>query len=128
VTHPSSKSKLKGTPPGPRVRRAAFLIAAQPEKPPMSTFNIRLIERTTHQGSADFRVDAESAAAAATIVADAHTGAQAHGTNMVTLPDGQTQVVEAEEIVARERTFLLVDDAGTEIREIPMIDAPGRPQ
>jgi hypothetical protein len=47
---------------------------------------------------------------------------------MVTLPDGQTQVVEAEEIVARERTFLLVDDAGTEIREIPMIDAPRRPQ
>jgi ABC-type cobalamin/Fe3+-siderophores transport system ATPase subunit len=126
--HPSSKSKLKGTPPGPRARRAAFLIAAQPEKPPMSTFNIRLIERTTHQGCADFRVHAETAAAAATIVADAHTGAQADGTNMVTLPDGQTQVVEAEEIVARERTFLLVDDAGTEIREIPVIDAPSRPQ
>jgi hypothetical protein len=94
----------------------------------MSTFNIRLIERTTHQGSADFRVDAETAAAAATIVADAHAGAQADGTNMVTLPDGQTQVVEAEEIVARERTFMLLDDAGTETREIPVIDAPSRPQ
>ena len=125
--HPS-KSELKGTPPGPRVRRTAFLIAAQPETPPMSSFNIRLIERTTHQGSADFRVDAETEAAAATIVADAHTAAQANGTNMVTLPDGQTQVVEAEEIVARERTFMLVDDDGTEIREIPMIDAPSRPQ
>jgi hypothetical protein len=126
--HPSLKSKLKGAPPDPRDRRTAFLIAAQPEKPPMNTFNIRLIERTTHQGSADFRVDAESAAAAATIVADAHTGAQADGTNMVTLPDGQTQVLEAEEIEARERIFLLVDDAGTEIRETPMIDAPSRPQ
>ena len=125
--HPSSKRKLKGIPPGPRARRAAFLIAAQPEKP-MSTFNIRLVERTTHQGSADFRVDADTAAVAATIVADAHAGAQADGTNMVTLPDGHTQVVEAEEIVARERTFLLVDDAGTEIREIAMIDAPSRPQ
>ena len=94
----------------------------------MRTFNIRLIERTTHQGSADFRVDADTPAVAATIVADAHAGAQVDGTNMVTLPGGQTQVVEAEEIVARERTFMLLDDAGTEIREIPVIDAPSRPQ
>ena len=91
-------------------------------------FNIRLVERTTHEGSADFRIDAESATAAATILAAAHTAAQANGTNMVTLPDGQTQVVEAEKVVARNRAFLLLDDTGIEVREIPLIDAPERPQ
>jgi hypothetical protein len=73
-------------------------------------------------------VDAETEAAAATIVADAHSAAQALGTNMVTLPDGQTQVVEAETVVARHRAFLLLDDTGADIREIPIIDAPSRPQ
>jgi len=91
-------------------------------------FNIRLVERTTHEGSADFRVDAESVTAAAAIVAAAHSGAQAKGTNMVTLPDGQTQVVEAEKVVARTRAFLLLDDAGTELRKIRLIEAPERPQ
>jgi hypothetical protein len=91
-------------------------------------FNIRLIERTTLEGSADFRVDAESVTAAAAIVASAHSAAQAGGTNMVTLPDGQTQVVEAEKVVDRNRTLLLLDDTGAEVREIPITDAPGRPQ
>jgi hypothetical protein len=94
----------------------------------MTTFNIRLVERTTHQGAADFMVEAETATAAAMIVADAHGTAQAGGTNMVTLPDGQTQVVEAEKVVARDRVFLLLDDAGEQIGEIPVIDAPSRPQ
>jgi hypothetical protein len=49
-------------------------------------------------------------------------------TNMVILPDGQTQVVEAETMVARDRAFLLLDDTGADIREIPIIDAPSRPQ
>ena len=91
-------------------------------------FNIRLVERTTHEGSADFRVDAKSAAAAASIVAEAHAAVVASGTNMVTLPDGQTQVVEAEKVVARNRTLLLLDDSGAELREITIADAPGRPQ
>jgi ABC-type sugar transport system ATPase subunit len=91
-------------------------------------FNIRLVEWTTHEGSADFRVDAESATAAAAIVAVAHAGAQANGTNMVTLPDGQTQVVEAEKVVARNRAFLLLDDAGADVREIRLNEAPERPQ
>ena len=94
----------------------------------MMLFRIRLVERTTHHGSADFAVNAETATAAAIIVADAHAGAQAGGTNMVTLPDRQTQIVEAEEIVARDRAFLLLDDSGAEIREIPVVDAPSRPQ
>ena len=94
----------------------------------MRTFQIRLVECTTHQGSADFAVHAETPAAAAAIVAEAHGAAQARGTNMVTLPDGQTQVVEAESVVARERAFLLLDGAGVEVCDIPVIDAPRRPQ
>ena len=112
----------------PATSRVAVPASAQPEKNPLMIFNIRLVERTTHEGSADFSVDAESATAAATIVAEAHAATQADGSNMVTLPDGQTQVVEAEKVVGRNRAFLLLDDTGAEIREIPIIDAPDRPQ
>jgi hypothetical protein len=114
--------------PGRRGPQPALAVAAQPKRTPVMIFNIRLVELTTQEGSADFRVDAESATAAAAIVATAHSAAQAAGTNMVTLPDGQTQVVEAEKVVGRNRTLLLLDDAGAEVLEIPIIDAPERPQ
>jgi len=107
---------------------AAFNAAATSETHAMTSFNIRLVERTTTEGSAIFKVDAPDAGAAATIIAEAHARAQVSGTNMVTLPDGQTQVLEAERIVARETNFLLVDAAGTEIHRIPMPDGPSRPQ
>jgi ABC-type cobalamin/Fe3+-siderophores transport system ATPase subunit len=124
----SCKTMHSSTLSGGRETRAASPAVAQPKVTPMRIFRIRLVERTTHQGSAEFNVDAETEAAAATIVADAHSAAQALGTNMVTLPDGQTQVVEAETVVARHRAFLLLDDTGADIREIPIIDAPSRPQ
>lgn len=47
---------------------------------------------------------------------------------MVTLPDGQTQVVEAEKVVGRTRTLLLLDDNGIEVRKITIADAPDRPR
>jgi hypothetical protein len=106
----------------------AFDAAAIPETHSMTSFNIRLVERTTTQGSADFKVNAPNARAAATIIAEAHARAQATGSNMVTLPDGQTQVVEAERIVAREASFLLVDAGGNEIRKVPMPEGPSRAQ
>jgi hypothetical protein len=106
----------------------AFNAAAISETHAMTSFNIRLVERTTTEGSAVFKVDAPNAGAAATIIAEAHARAQATGSNMVTLPDGQTQVVEAERTVARETSFLLVDAGGNEIRRIPMPEGPGRPQ
>ncbi len=94
----------------------------------MTIFNIRLVERTTNEGSADFKVNAPTANDAAAIVAEAHARAQVIGSNMVTLPDGQTQVVEAEDVVARDRRFVLVDDQGAEVAEIPVPDGPSRPE
>lgn len=86
------------------------------------------MERITKQGVADFKVDAPTASVAASIVAEAHARAQALGINMVTLLDGQTEVLEAEDVVAWERRFLLLDAAGTEIAEIALSDRPSGPQ
>lgn len=109
-------------------RTAARRLAATTEAHPVTLFTIRLVERTTQQGVANFEVDAPTASVAASIVAEAHARAQALGINMVTLPDGQTQVLEAEDVVARDRRFLLLDAAGTEVAEIALSDGPSRPQ
>lgn len=114
---------------GPAAARNAIRrVAARTETHPVTLFNIRLVERTTTQGVADFRVDAPTASVAAGIVAEAHARAQALGVNMVTLPNGQTQVLEAEDVVSRDRRFLLLDEAGTEVAEIALSDGPSRPQ
>lgn len=109
-------------------RNATRRVAARTEIHPVTLFNIRLVERTTKQGVADFKVDAPTASVAAGIVAEAHAQAQALGIGMVTLPDGQTQVLEAEDVVARDRRFVLLDEAGTEVAEIVLSDGPSRPQ
>ena len=94
----------------------------------MPIFTFRLVERTTQQGSADFRVEAETAVDAANLIANAHDRSLATGTGWVILPDGQIQVVEAETVIARGRSLLLLDDQGREVMEIPILEAPSRPQ
>jgi hypothetical protein len=86
----------------------------------MTTFKIRLVERITNQGSADFQVEGQSAEEAATIVAQAQLQAHTAGSSMVVLPDGQVQIVESEAEVGRELVLILLNDDGTEVRTIPL--------
>ena len=46
----------------------------------------------------------------------------------MTLPDGQTEFIEVETVIGRSRSLLLLDDQGQEISEIPILEAPSRPQ
>jgi hypothetical protein len=94
----------------------------------MPIFTIRLVERTTEQGSADFRMHAATAADAASLVASAHDRCLESGSGMVMLADGQTKFIEVETVIARSRSLLLLDDQGREIQEIPIVEAPSRPQ
>ncbi len=94
----------------------------------MPIFTIRLVERTTEQGSADFTVQAATAADAAGMVADAHDRCLEGGNGLVTLPDGQTEFIEVDTVIGRSRSLLLLDDQGREIMEIPILEAPSRPQ
>lgn len=117
------------TKPQPRrARTATRSIVAEPETAPMPIFTIRLVEQTTKQGSADFRVQAATTADAACLVANAHDRSLESGNGLVTLPDGQTEFIEAETVIARSRSLLLLDDQGREISEIPILEAPSRPQ
>ena len=94
----------------------------------MTIYSIRLVAQTTRQGSIDFKVEAASPSAAAAIIAEAHNQTEASGTGLMLLPDGQEELFEIVEVVARERTFFLLDKAGEEVTEIPLVDAPRRPQ
>lgn len=94
----------------------------------MPVFNIRLVERITSEGSADFHVDAPSVDAAADIVAAAHSRSRAIGSSIVTLPNGQSQVVEPETVVTQGRSLILLDDNGTELQEITVPGDTGRAQ
>jgi hypothetical protein len=84
----------------------------------MAIFQVRLVERVTKQGSADFRVEATSAEEAATTVVQANLRAQANGSHLITLPDGQFEVLESETEIARETALLLLDNDGVEVSEI----------
>ena len=84
----------------------------------MTTFRIRLVEETIKEGACDFAVAALSAEAAAAIVDAAYQKAAAEGTNLITLPEGQQQVLEAERFIRRSVVFLLLDADGLEVGEI----------
>jgi hypothetical protein len=94
----------------------------------MTIYTIRLVAQTTREGSIDFKVDAASPSAAAAIIAEAHNQTEASGTGLMFLPDGQEELFEIVDVIARERSFFLLDDTGEEVSEIPLVDAPSRPQ
>jgi hypothetical protein len=117
----SRRGRADGRSPTPSCRSsAAHDAAANPEPVFMTTFRIRLVERITNQGSADFQVEAQSAEEAATIVAQAQLQAHTAGSNIVILPDGQVQIVESEGEVGRELVLILLNDDGIEVRTIPL--------
>src|ERR1700691_3795325 len=78
--------------------------AVSSEMPPMTIYSIRLVAQTTRQGSIDLKVEAASTSAAAAIIAEAHNQTEASGTGLIFLPDGQEELFEIVEVVARERT------------------------
>ncbi len=108
-------------------RTAVAHATAEPETSPMTLYRVRLVERITSQGAADFTVSAQSPQEAGTVVADAHALAQAAGVAYIKLPDGQVQVLEPEEITDRETLLLLVGPGG-ETSHIPMPRGPTRTQ
>jgi hypothetical protein len=93
--------------------------------PLMPSFNIRLVEQTTLEGSGDFTVHADTAHDAATVIAEAHRLAKTRGTHLVTLPNGQVQVVESEREVSCQVVLLLLNDLGDILETLPL---PGDPK
>jgi ABC-type lipopolysaccharide export system ATPase subunit len=84
----------------------------------MAKFGMRLIQRITEQGSGDFIIEAASAEAAAVILLTAYKVAQAQGSSIVKLQDGQVQVLERSEVLDRSVSFMLLDEDGAEVRPV----------
>ena len=88
----------------------------------MAMFNIRLVQQITEQGSGDFTIEAGSAEAAAAILLKAYKVAQAQGSSLIKLLDGQVQLIERSEVLARSVSFVLLDQEGAEIRPVTAPD------
>ena len=84
----------------------------------MARFKMRLVQQTTEEGSGDFTLEADSPEAAAAILNRAWKVAMAQGSSLVRLPDGQVQLIERSDIIARRVSFVLLDERGEEVREV----------
>lgn len=84
----------------------------------MARIRMRLVQQTTEEGSGDFVLEADSPEAAAAILSRAWKLAMAEGSSLVRLPDGQVQLIERTDIIARRVSFLLLDKHGDEVRAV----------
>lgn len=86
----------------------------------MPTLRIRVRETNVTQGCADFDVVADTPEAAAAILQSAYQEARSNKREAVTLPDGQTKLIEAEPILPVVVSYYLLDDTDGEVRTIKL--------
>ena len=84
----------------------------------MLDFRIRLIETIVREGSVDLTVQADTARAAAGNITKAYEAAKARGSNVISLPDGQVEILESRRIVRQDTVLVLLDEHGKYIRVI----------
>ncbi len=84
----------------------------------MAQFSIRIVQQVTEQGSGDFIIEASTAEAAVAVLSTAYKIARAEGSNIVTLQDGQSQILERAEVLDRVVSFMLLDADGEEVRPV----------
>lgn len=84
----------------------------------MPTHRIRLVERVTEQGRADFTIEAPTPEDAVHVLSACYRQARDAGSAMIVLPDGRRQYIEPDATVATGATYILLDDAGDEVAVI----------
>ncbi|QDJ12281.1 Hypothetical protein HVPorG_05053 (plasmid) [Roseomonas mucosa] len=84
----------------------------------MAKYSMRLVQRTTEQGSGDFVIEAATPEGAAAVLSDAYKAACAEDSSIIKLADGQSQVIERTEVLGREVSFVLLDEHGDEVRTV----------
>lgn len=84
----------------------------------MAQFSIRIVQQVTEQGSGDFIIEASTAEAAVAVLSTVYKIARAEGSNIVTLQDGQSQILERAEVLDRVVSFMLLDADGEEVRPV----------
>ena len=84
----------------------------------MTLHRMRLVERLVEEDSGDFLVEAPTPELAAGILLAAHDRAREQCSDVVTLPDGQRRRIEPTDVVENRTFFMLLDEAGQEIKEI----------
>ena len=84
----------------------------------MTTFRIKIVEKTSLIAEAVFTVDSTTVEAAAAEVLVAYRMAEAQGSSMIVLPNGQRDVLERANTAHAEVSMIEMDDAGNEIQNV----------
>lgn len=86
----------------------------------MPVHRIRPRHRARVTSSADFIVDAAAPGAAAQLVADAYRVSLAKDSPVITLPNGESALLEPHEIEFADIAFVAINDAGEESEPIAL--------
>ncbi len=90
----------------------------------MNTYRLRLVEQTIQESSADFEVEAASAAEAAGYLAAARDGAAAQASKVVEI-QGQAVGLGPSQTLDTPVFYFLLDEDGDERREVePQMPSP----
>lgn len=84
----------------------------------MSVHRIRLRHRARVTCSADFEISAASPGAAAQIVADAYRVSLAKDSPVISLPNGESALLEPRDVTFLDLAFVAISDAGEESEPI----------
>lgn len=84
----------------------------------MSVHRIRLRHRARVTSSADFEVSAVSPEAAAQIVSDAYRVSLARDSPIISLPNGESALLEPRDVTFLDLAFVVVNGAGEESEPI----------
>lgn len=86
----------------------------------MPVYRIRMRHRARVTSSAEFEITAASDEAAAQAVMDAYKVSLAKDSPVISLPDGQSALLEPRDVTFLDLTFVAVDDSGGESRPIDL--------
>ncbi|SFK81067.1 hypothetical protein [Methylocapsa palsarum] len=92
--------------------------AGATEDDSLPKFRILLVEELVLSDSGEFTVEASTPAESAATLIEVRHAALDNDDDTVQLPDGQTQHIEAEDVVCSRTFCVLLDDDGDEIGEI----------
>ncbi len=94
----------------------------------VTRYRMLLIEQLIEEDSGEFHVEATSAGAAAAILHQAHDRARDADSDIVTLPDGQTQTIEPTNVIKNRVFCILLDADGNEIGVVEPDPVGGAPE
>jgi len=95
----------------------------------MPKYRMLLVEEMIESDSGEFTVTADTPELAAAILFNAHDQSREECTSWVSLPDGQKQHIEPDNVIKTRVFCVLLNEAGEEVTEVePDFSNPPEPE